>query len=122
VKQFESFDGLAAAMILYVYHTPDCRELKGPLFRTIARGIKRSSDTRLPQTNTFQMVRRRAAEIETAIGNHCFRASGITAYLKSGDTLERPATIAHHTSTPAIRLDDQRPDKMTLDEVELVLI
>src|SRR3546814_7220951 len=47
-------------------------DLKGPLFRTIARGTKRLSDTPLPQANAFAMVRRRAvaAEIETAIGNH----------------------------------------------------
>ena len=63
---------------------------KGPLFRTIARGTKRLSDTPLPQANAFEMVRRRAvaAEIETAIGNHSFRATGITAYLKNGGTLD----------------------------------
>src|SRR3546814_467408 len=42
---------------------------KVPLFRTIARGTKRLSDTPLPQANAFAMVRRRAvaAEIGTAI-------------------------------------------------------
>jgi hypothetical protein len=36
------------------------------------------------------MIRRRAAAIgiETAIGNHSFRATGITTYLKNGGTLE----------------------------------
>jgi integrase len=36
------------------------------------------------------MIRRRAlaAEIETKIGNHSFRATGITAYLKNGGKLE----------------------------------
>src|SRR3546814_3762097 len=58
-------------------------QAKGPLFRTIARGTKRLSDTPLPQANAFAMVRRRAvaAEIGTAIGNHSFRATGITTYL-----------------------------------------
>lgn len=97
---------------------------KGPLFRTIARGTKRLSDTPLPQANAFQMVRRRAvaADIETAVGNHSFRATGITAYLKNGGTLERAATMANHASTRTTQLYDRRPDDVTLDEVERVLI
>ncbi len=97
---------------------------KGPLFRTIARGTKRLSDTPLAQANAFQMVRRRAvaANIETAIGNHSFRATGITAYLKNGGTLERAATMANHASTRTTQLYDRRSDDVTLDEVERVLI
>ena len=96
----------------------------GPLFRTIARGTKRLSDTPLLQANAFQMVRRRAvaADIETVIGNHSFRATGITAYLKNGGTLERAATMANHASTRTTQLYDRRPDDVTLDEVERVLI
>lgn len=96
---------------------------KGPLFRTIARGTKRLSDTP-PQANAFQMVRRRAvaADIETAIGNHSFRATGITAYLKNGGTLERAGTMANHASTRTTQLYDRRADDVTLDEVERVLI
>ena len=103
----------------------DLREdRKGPLFRTIARGTKRLSDTPLPQANAFAMVRRRAvaAEIETAIGNHSFRATGITTYLKNGGTLETAATMANHSSTRTTQLYDRRPDDVTLDEVERVLI
>jgi len=97
---------------------------KGPLFRTIGRGTKRLSDTPLPQASAFQMVRRRAVavEIATAIGNHSFRATGITAYLKNGGTLERAATMANHASTRTTQLYDRRPDDVTLDEVERVLI
>ena len=97
---------------------------KGPLFRTIARGTKRLSDTPLPQANAFAMVRRRAAAagIGTAIGNHSFRATGITTYLKNGGTLETAATMANHSSTRTTQLYDRRPDDVTLDEVERVLI
>jgi integrase/recombinase XerC len=99
-------------------------QAKGPLFRTIGRGTKRLSDSPLPQASAFQMVRRRAlaAEIATAIGNHSFRATGITAYLKNGGTLERAATMANHASTRTTQLYDRRPDDVTLDEVERVLI
>lgn len=97
---------------------------KGPLFRTIGRGTKRLSKTSLPQASAFQMVRRRAraVEIETAIGNHSFRATGITAYLKNGGTLERAAMMANHASTRTTQLYDRRADDVTLDEVERVLI
>lgn len=97
---------------------------KGPLFRTIARGTRQLSDTSLPQANAFQMVRRRgkAAEIATTIGNHSFRATGITAYLKNGGTLERAAMMANHASTRTTQLYDRRHDDVTLDEVERVLI
>lgn len=97
---------------------------KGPLFRTIARGTGRLSAAVLPQANAFQMVRRRAeaAGIATAIGNHSFRATGITAYLKNGGTLEKAAAMANHPSTRTTQLYDRRQDEFTLDEVERVLI
>ncbi len=97
---------------------------KGMLFRTIRRGTARLSATPLPQANAFQMVRRRAraADIETAIGNHSFRATGITAYLRNGGTLERAAAMANHASTRTTQLYDRRDDAFTLDEVERVLI
>ena len=99
-------------------------DLKGPLFRTIGRGTGKLSDTPLPRDNAFQMVRRRAkaAGIVTAIGNHSFRATGITAYLKNGGTLEKAAAMANHSSTRTTQLYDRRPDEVTLDEVERVLI
>jgi integrase len=70
------------------------------------------------------MVRRRgaAAGIATQIGNHSFRATGITAYLKNGGTLERAAVMANHASTRTTQLYDRRSDEVTLDEVERVLI
>ncbi len=97
---------------------------KGPLFRTIARGTGQLSATPLPQANAFQMVRRRAAAagIGTAIGNHSFRATGITAYLKNGGTLEKAAAMANHASTRTTQLYDRRHDAVSLDEVERVLI
>lgn len=97
---------------------------KGVLFRTIARGTSKLSATPLPQANAFQMVRRRAAAagIGTAIGNHSFRATGITAYLKNGGTLEKAAAMANHASTRTTQLYDRRYDQVSLDEVERVLI
>jgi integrase len=76
---------------------------KGPLFRTIGRGRGTGQLTRtvLPQANAYAMIRRRAAGagIATKLGNHSFRATGITAYLKNGGTLEKAAAMANHAST-----------------------
>lgn len=95
---------------------------KGSLFRTIRRGTGQLSATALPQANAHAMVRRRAlaAGIQTLIGNHTFRATGITAYLKNGGTLENAAAMANHASTRTTQLYDRRRDEISLDEVERV--
>jgi site-specific recombinase XerD len=97
---------------------------KGPLFRTIGRGTKLLTRTPLPQANAYAMIQRRvaAAGIETKAGNHSFRATGITAYLLNGGTLENAAAMANHASTRTTQLYDRRRDGITLDEVERVLI
>ena len=97
---------------------------KGPLFRTIGRGTGQLSTTALPQANAHAMVRRRAlaAGIQTLIGNHSFRATGITAYLKNGGSLENAAAMANHASTRTTQLYDRRRDDISLDEIELVRI
>ncbi|MFM0327795.1 tyrosine-type recombinase/integrase [Caballeronia glebae] len=97
-------------------------EPKGPLFRTIARGTGQLSTTPLPQANAYAMVRRRAraAGLDTPIGNHTFRATGITAYLKNGGTLENAAAMANHASTRTTQLYDRRHDDISLDEVERI--
>ena len=68
------------------------------------------------------MRRSRAASIRTKIGKHTFRATGITAYLKNGGTLEKAAMIANHASTRTTQLYDHRNDEVSLDEVERILI
>ena len=59
-----------------------------------------------------------AAGIATKIGNHTFRATGITAYLKNGGTLENAAAMANHASTRTTQLYDRRSDQVSLDEIE----
>ncbi|HYG87249.1 MAG TPA: tyrosine-type recombinase/integrase [Azospirillum sp.] len=97
---------------------------KGPLFRTLGRGTGRLTRTPLPQANAHAMIRRRAAaaRIETKVGNHSFRATGITAYLRNGGTLETAAAMANHASTRTTQLYDRRHDAVSLDEVERIRI
>jgi site-specific recombinase XerD len=97
---------------------------KGPLFRTIGRGTGQLTRTPLPQANAYAMIGRRAeaADIRTKLGNHTFRATGITAYLKNGGTLEKAAAMANHASTRTTQLYDRRHDEMSLDEVERIRV
>jgi site-specific recombinase XerD len=97
---------------------------KGPLFRTIGRGTGQLTRTVLPQANAYAMIGRRAAAagIETKLGNHSFRATGITAYLKNGGALEKAAAMANHASTRTTQLYDRRRDEVSLDEVERIVI
>jgi integrase len=70
------------------------------------------------------MIRRRAAAagIATRLGNHSFRATGITTYLENGGTLEKAAAMANHASTRTTQLYDRRRDEVSLDEVERIVI
>jgi site-specific recombinase XerD len=113
---------LEAYLHAYLDGTGIGGDAKGPLFRTIRRGTGQLSTTPLPQANAYAMVRRRAlaAGIETRIGNHTFRATGITAYLKNGGTLENAAAMANHASTRTTQLYDRRHDDISLDEVERI--
>src|ERR1700729_1017087 len=97
---------------------------KGPLFATIGRGTGLLTRTPLPARNAHAMIRRRAAaaRIMTQLGNHSFRATGITAYLKNGGTLEKAAQMANHASTRTTQLYDRRREELSLDEVERIRV
>jgi site-specific recombinase XerC len=115
---------LEANLHAYLDGTGIGEDPKGPLFRTVRRGTGQLSETPLPQANAYAMVRRRAlaAGIDTKIGNHTFRATGITAYLKNGGTLENAAVMANHASTRTTQLYDRRHDEIGLDEVERIRV
>ena len=53
---------------------------------------------------------------------HTFRATGITAYLDNGGTLEHAQAIAAHESPRTTKLYDRTADEITLDEIERILI
>jgi site-specific recombinase XerD len=115
---------LEAYLHAYLDGTGIADDPMGPLFRTVARGTGQLSETPLPQANAYAMVRRRAlaAGIVTAIGNHTFRATGITAYLKNGGTLENAAAMANHASARTTQLYDRRRDEISLGEVERIRV
>ena len=78
----------------------------------------------LHRTDVLAMVKRRvkAAGLPAAISNHTFRATGITAYLENGGTLEKAQKIAAHESARTTKLYDRTADTITLDEIERIAI
>jgi len=49
-------------------------------------------------------------------------ATGITVYLKNGGLLEHAQQMAAHESARTTKLYDRRNDKVTLDEVEKIML
>ena len=78
----------------------------------------------MSQADVYRMIRRRAADagIETQIGSHSFRATGITEYLRDGGKLEVAQQMANHESSRTTALYDRRNDQVSLDEVERIRI
>lgn len=93
-----------------------------PLFQTAKGKTGTLTGRRMSQPEVYLMVRRRAAGagIATRIGNHTFRATGITTYLKNGGKLEIAQQMAAHESARTTGLYDRRGDEISLDEVERV--
>ena len=96
---------------------------KAPLFRTISRE-KAITEARMTRTDVLRMVKRRAedAGLPDSTCCHTFRATGITAYLENGGTIENAQAIAAHESPRTTKLYDRTSDEITLDEIERILI
>jgi integrase/recombinase XerD len=94
---------------------------KQPLFRRLTRQRELSAD-RLDRREALAMIKRRclAAGLGTRIGNHTFRATGITVYLENGGTIEKAQQIAAHESPRTTKLYDRTSDEITLAEIERI--
>ena len=53
---------------------------------------------------------------------HTFRATGITAYLSNGRTLDHAQRIAGHASPKTTELYDRTADAISVDEIERIMI
>jgi len=93
---------------------------EGPLFRAWRSGALQRRE--LDQSGVHRMVRRRLrqAGIRSRAGNHSFRATGITNYLKNGGKLELAQQMAAHASPRTTSLYDRRGDEISLDEIEKI--
>ncbi|HEY4311877.1 MAG TPA: tyrosine-type recombinase/integrase [Pirellulales bacterium] len=99
-------------------------DANGPLFRTVAGRAGELTSNAMRRHDALRMVKRRAsaAGLSDRICCHTFRATGITAYLENGGTIENAQAIANHESPRTTKLYDRTSDEITLDEIERITI
>ena len=100
------------------------RKPQRPLFRTTRGRSGILTNRRMHRVDAWRMIKRRAADagIRLAIGNHTFRATGITSYMTNGGDLKKARDMANHASTKTTSVYDHSGDDITLDEVERITI
>ena len=85
---------------------------------------RRLTGRALSRRLVLAMIKRRAAaaDLPPSTCCHTFRATGITAYLSNGGTLEHAQQIAGHASPKTTKLYDRTADTITVDEIERIVI
>ena len=114
---------LAEALRAYIDAAGIAEDRKGWLFRTSPRhDATVLTEQPMMQADAWRMIRRRAvaAGIHAPIGNHTFRATGITAYLGNGGALEHAQSMAAHESPRTTKLYDRTKERLTQQEVERI--
>lgn len=78
----------------------------------------------MDENDALRMIKRRAGEagLSPSVCCHTFRATGITAYLENGGTIEKAQQIAAHESPKTTKLYDRTSDMISLDEIERIAI
>ena len=95
---------------------------KSPLFRSAVGRTGTLTGRPMSRVDAWRMIQRRAAGlgVKVRISCHTFRATGITAYLEAGGTLENAQLMAAHESPRTTKLYDRTGDEITLDEIERI--
>ena len=102
----------------------DLEEAKAALFQSVDPAGRRLTGRALSRRLVLAMIKRRAlaADLPPSTCCHTFRATGITAYLSNGGTLEHAQQIAGHASPKTTKLYDRTADTISLDEIERIVI
>ena len=97
---------------------------QSPLFRAAIGRTGTLGLRAMNRVDAYRMIQRRAlkAGLPVLIGCHTFRATGITAYLEAGGSLENAQAMAAHESPRTTKLYDRTSDEITLEEVERIRI
>ena len=97
---------------------------RSPLFRAAMGRAGTLSLRPVNRVDAYRMLQRRAlkAGLPVLISCHTFRATGITAYLEAGGSLENAQAMAAHESPRTTKLYDRTGDDITLEEVERIRI
>ena len=113
----------AAALDAYV-EVGGIEAPKAALFPTVDPSGRRLTGRALERRLVLAMIKRRAAAagLPPSTCCHTFRATGITAYLSNGGTLEHAQQIAGHASPKTTKLYDRTADTVTVDEIERIVI
>ena len=113
----------AAALDEYVA-AAEVEEPKAALFQSVDPAGHRLTGRALQRRVVLAMIKRRAAAAGLPLSTccHTFRATGITAYLSNGGTLEHAQQIAGHASPKTTKLYDRTADTITADEIERIVI
>jgi len=108
----------------YLYAAGINKDDEGPLFRSAVGRTGMLSTNGMTRHDVLRMVKRRAAGagLPRQICCHTFRATGVTAFLENGGTIEKAQAIAAHESPRTTKLYDRRQDDISLDEIERILI
>ena len=95
-----------------------------PLFQTMDPAGCRLTGRALDRRLVLAMIKRRAAAagLPPSTCCHTFRATGITAYLSNGGTLEHAQQIVGNASPKTTKLYDRTADTVTVDESERIMI
>ena len=80
--------------------------------------IRRAPGDAALRIEAFEVPHQQQAEVAT--WRHTFRATGITAYLLNGGTLERAQAIAAHESPRTTKLYDRTDDEVTVEDIEKI--
>ena len=95
-------------------------ERDAPLWRSMPRAGGMGA-RRMSRVDVFRMIKRRVKTVGLGEANcHTFRATGITAYLLNGGTLERAQAIAGHESPRTTKLYDRTADEVTIEDIEKI--
>jgi site-specific recombinase XerD len=106
----------------YLAATGISEQKKVPLFQSARGRTDELTGDPLLRENVMHMVKRRCrqAGIGEIFGCHTFRATGITAYLNAGGTLEKAQQIAAHASASTTKLYDRTNDAVSLEEIQRI--
>ena len=102
----------------------EVEEPKAALFQSVDPAGHRLTGRALQRRVVLAMIKRRAVAAGLPLSTccHTFRATGITAYLSNGGTLEHAQQIAGHASPKTTKLYDRTADRVTVDEIERIVI
>jgi integrase/recombinase XerD len=108
----------------YITAAEIAEDTGSPLFRTASGRSCTLTANGMTRHDVLRMIKRRArvAGLSERICCHTFRATGITAYLENGGTIENAQAIAAHESPRTTKLYDRTGDELTLDEIERIVI